>query len=51
MKKKDFKRINIWVDLALYNKIKENAENNYLRVSTYIRQLIQQAINNNIIKN
>lgn len=51
MKKKDFKRINIWVDLALYNKIKENADNNYLRVSTYLRQLIQHTINNNNIKN
>ena len=51
MRKKDFKRINMWVDLTLYNKIKQNADNSYLRVSTYLRQLIQQAINNNIIKN
>jgi hypothetical protein len=51
MRKKDFKRINMWVDLTLYNKIKQNADNSYLRVSTYLRQLIQQVINNNIIKN
>jgi hypothetical protein len=47
MRKTNFKRINVWVDLALYTKIKENADNNYLRVSTYIRQVIQQSINNN----
>ncbi len=35
MRKKDFKRINMWVDLTLYNKIKQNADNSYLRVSTY----------------
>jgi hypothetical protein len=46
MRKTNFKRINVWVDLALYIKIKQNADEAYLRVSTYIRQVIQQSINN-----
>jgi hypothetical protein len=45
MRKKDSKRINLWVDLALYNKIKQSADNSYLKVSTYIRQMIQQSLN------
>lgn len=51
MEKKDSKRINLWVDSDLYNQIKENAESSYLRIGTYLRQLIQQAVKNNIIKN
>ena len=49
MSKKDFKRINLWVDSDLYNQIKKNAEDSYLRIGTYTRQLIQQAIKNNTI--
>jgi len=51
MRKKDFKRINLWVDPVLYNQIKKNAAESYLRIATYTRQLIQQAMKNNIIKN
>jgi hypothetical protein len=51
MSKKDSKRINLWVDISLYNQIKKNAEDSYLRIGTYTRQLIQQAVKNNIIKN
>lgn len=51
MSKKDSKRINLWVDIFLYNQIKKNAEDSYLRVGTYTRQLIQQAVKNNSIKN
>jgi len=50
MSKKEYKRINLWVDLDFFNKIKENAEASYLRIGTYARQLIQHAIKNNIIK-
>jgi hypothetical protein len=49
MSKKDFKRINLWVDSDLYNQIKKNAEDSYLRIGTYTRQLIQKAVKNNII--
>jgi hypothetical protein len=51
MRKTNFKRVNVWVDLALYTKIKQNADEAYLRVSTYIRQVIQQSINNTKNKN
>ena len=44
MSKKDFKRINLWVDSDLYNQIKKNAEDSYLKVGTFTRQLIQQAL-------
>jgi hypothetical protein len=47
MKKKDFKRINLWVDISLYNQIAKNAAESYLKISTYTRQLIQQALKNN----
>ncbi len=48
MSKKEFRRINVRVDPALYNQIEKNAAESYLKVATYTRQLIQQAINNNI---
>lgn len=48
MSKKDSKRINLLVDTSLYNQIKKNAEDSYLRIGTYTRQLIQQAVKNNI---
>jgi len=50
MRKKDFKRINLWVDPVLYNQIKKKADESYLRVATYTRQLIQHAMKNNTIK-
>jgi hypothetical protein len=50
MSKKEYRRINLWVDLDFFNEIKKNAEGAYLRVGTYARQLIQQAIKNNITK-
>jgi hypothetical protein len=51
MSKKDSKRINLWVDISLYNQIKKNAEDSYLRIGTYARQLIKQTLKNNFIKN
>ena len=51
MKKKDFRRINIWTDPDLYQQLKEQADKSYLRMSTFTRQLIQQALKNNFIKN
>jgi len=51
MRKTDSKRINIWVDHALYNQIKKSAEESFLKVGTYTRQLIQTAMKNNITKN
>jgi hypothetical protein len=51
MRRTDSKRINIWVDLTLYNQIKKSADDSYLRVGTYTRQLIQQAMKNNITNN
>ncbi len=42
------KRINLRVDPALYNQLEKNAAAKYLKVATYTRQLIQQAINNTI---
>ena len=44
MRKKDFKRINLWVDPVLYNQIKKKADESYLRVATYTRQLIHQVM-------
>lgn len=46
MIKKEFRRINLRVDPALYNQIEKNAAESYLKVATYTRQLIQQVINN-----
>ncbi len=50
MKRKDFRRINIWVDSTLYEQISKKAEESYLKIATYARQLIQQAFKNNSIK-
>ena len=51
MKKKGIKRINLWVEDALYSQIKQQADGAYLKIATYTRQLIQQALKNNSIKN
>jgi len=46
MCKREFKRINLRVDSALYNQIEKNAAESYLKIATYTRQLIQQALKN-----
>jgi hypothetical protein len=51
MKKKGVKRINLWVEDALYSQIKQQADGAYLKIATYTRQLIQQALKNNSNKN
>lgn len=51
MKKKGIKRINLWVDEDLFKQIKSKADEAYLKVATFTRQVIQQAIKNNTIKN
>jgi hypothetical protein len=51
MAKKRIKRINLWVEDALYSQIKQQADGAFLKVATYTRQLIQQAIKNNNMKN
>lgn len=49
MSKKDYKRINMRVDPALYNQIEKKAAESYLKIATYTRQLIQQVLKNNKI--
>ncbi len=51
MSKKEYRRINLWVDLDFFNEIKKNAEESYLRIGTYTRQIIQRAVKNNVTKN
>ena len=51
MKRKDFRRINIWVDSTLYEQISKKAEESYLKIATFTRQLIQQTMKNNSMKN
>jgi len=51
MNTKRFKRISLWVNHDLYDEIKRNADASFLRVSTFLRQLIQQTLKNNITKN
>jgi hypothetical protein len=51
MTQKDFKRINIWVDPTLYDQIKKKADESYLKIATFTRQFIQQAMKNNYNKN
>jgi hypothetical protein len=46
---KKFKRINIWVDPTLYEQIRKKADESYLKIATYTRQLIQLAMKNNSI--
>ncbi|HLN20924.1 MAG TPA: hypothetical protein VK213_07530 [Bacteroidales bacterium] len=50
MSKKDLKRINLRVEPALFNQIEKKAAESYLKIATYTRQLIQQAMKNNFIK-
>jgi hypothetical protein len=46
MSNRDYKRINLRVDPALYKQIEKNAADSYLKVATYTRQLIRQALKN-----
>ena len=50
MRKIEFKRINLWVDPALYNQFEKKAAESNLKVATNAWQLIQQAMKNNFIK-
>ena len=47
MKRKDFKRINIWVDPILYDQIRKKSDEAYLKIATFTRQLIQLALKDN----
>jgi len=49
MSKKEFKRINVRLDTDLYNQIERKAAESYLKIATYTRQLIRQALKNNCI--
>ncbi len=51
MRKKRVKRVNLWLDEELYTQIKGKADESFLKIATYTRQLIQQAMKNNFIKN
>jgi hypothetical protein len=51
MKKKGIKRINLWIDVALYSQLKQQADGAFLKIATYTRQLIQQAMKNNSTNN
>jgi hypothetical protein len=51
MKKKGIKRINLLVDEDLFKQIKSKADEAYLKIATFTRQLIQQVIKNNSINN
>jgi hypothetical protein len=47
MRKIQFKRVNLWLEKPIYDKIKERADKQYLRVGTYLKQVILQALVNN----
>lgn len=51
MEKKRIKRINLWVEDTLYRQLKQQADSAFLKIATYTRQLIQQAMKNNSNKN
>jgi hypothetical protein len=51
MKKNEFKRINLWLEKPIYDLIKEKADHQFLRVGTYLRQVILQIFKNNSINN
>jgi hypothetical protein len=39
------------MDVALFNELEQKAKDTFLPIATFTRQLIQQALKNNIIKN
>jgi hypothetical protein len=55
MKKNEFKRVSLWLEKPIYDKIKERADKQYLRVGTFVRQIVLQTFtynsSNNHIKN
>ena len=50
MRKKETKRINLWLDKPLYDQIKNEADKAFLKVGTYTRQIIQYALIQNKFK-
>jgi hypothetical protein len=51
MSKIQFKRVNLWLEKPIYDKIKERADKQFLRVGTYLKQVILQTFTDNSIKN
>lgn len=47
MSKQNFKRINLWVNLSLYEEIKKQSAKDFLRIGTWCRQLIEKEIRKN----
>jgi hypothetical protein len=43
-KKKEFERINLYLDVSLYNTLKQNADKAFLPIATWTRQLIQKSL-------
>lgn len=52
-RRKEFKRINLFVEISLYNMIKQKAEEAYLPIATWARLCIQKSVHqgNNLIAN
>ena len=44
MKKKETKRINLWLDKPVYDQIKNESDKAFLKVGTFARTLIQNAL-------
>lgn len=51
MKKNKTKRISLVIDEELYDQIVKNAGSAHLRIGTYTRLLVIEALKNNSIKN
>jgi hypothetical protein len=47
--KKQTKRVNLVLDYELYNQILKNAESAHLKVGTYTRLVVIEALKNNIL--
>jgi hypothetical protein len=47
MKKDEFKRVNLWLGKPIYDKIKDKADKQFLKVGTYLKQVILLSIVNN----
>jgi len=52
-KKKNFERLNLYLDLELSEAIKEHAKKDYLRKTTWVTQFLRKnlLVNNNSISN
>jgi predicted HicB family RNase H-like nuclease len=49
--KNDSKRVNLTIDNEFYTLLKKKADEDFIKLGTWVKQFLKQNVKNNIIKN